>query len=238
MTYSRTLIDDSTTGEIAGVGGYSEYTVADQRISFKVPSSTPKEDASTVPLAAAIAWLALFSKGCLNLDRPKATGASVLVWGGSCMQIMPVQLFPSFAPRKANDEKPVLVFIRSSLQLCVALMWLQTCSSRNGDLVRSCGAKHVFDYNDPKVIEKIKEVTPNVQHVFDTIGNANSSSLSSRAFGDHAGNLCAVRPGKTSTEHVTKCTRVTDVLVWTAFLKDHRYAHFHWPVRCSPYIKG
>lgn len=87
------------------------------------------------------------------------------------------------------------------------------------------------------MIEKVKEVTPNLQHIFDTIGNAKSSSLSSQAFGDREGNLCTVRPGKANTEHVTANTRVTDVLVWTAFLKDHRYAHFHWPVRCSPHIK-
>ncbi|KAJ5983360.1 hypothetical protein N7481_005459 [Penicillium waksmanii] len=48
-------------------------------------------------------------------------------------------------------------------------------------------------------------------------------------FGDREGNLCTVRPGKANTEHVTTNTRVTDMLVWTAFLKDHRYAHFHWP---------
>ncbi|CAI7636656.1 unnamed protein product [Penicillium pancosmium] len=193
--------------EIAGLGGYSEYTVADQRISFKVPSSISKEEASTVPLAAATAWLALFSKGCLNLDRSKATGTSVLVWGGS---------------------SSVGLYTIQLASIC-GFDVVTTCSPRNEDLVRSCGARHVFDYNDPNVIEKVKEVTPKLQHVFDTIGNAKSSSVSSRAFGDREGNLCTVRPGKANTEHVTANTRVTDVLVWTAFLKDHRYAHFHWP---------
>lgn len=74
----------ANTGEIAGLGGYSEYTVADQHISFKVPSNISRDQASTVPLAAATAWLALFSKSCLNIDRSKASGTSVLVWGGSC----------------------------------------------------------------------------------------------------------------------------------------------------------
>ena len=71
-------------GEIPGLGGYSEYTIADERISFKVPASISRAQASTVPLAAATAWLALFSHDCLKLDRSKASGTSVLVWGGSC----------------------------------------------------------------------------------------------------------------------------------------------------------
>lgn len=107
---------------------------------------------------------------------------------------------------------------------------ITTCSPRNTDLVRSCGAKHVLDYNDAKVIQKIREMAPNLEYVFDTIGNTSSSSTASRAFGDRKGHLCTVRPGKANTENVTPQTLVTDVLVWTAFLKDHRYAQFHWPV--------
>lgn len=109
-----------------------------------------------------------------------------------------------------------------------------TCSPHNEDLIRSCGAKHVFDYNDPAVIEKITEVAPDIQHVFDTIGNSTSSTLSSQVFGDRSGNLCTVRPGKANTEQVPATTHVTDVLVWTAFLKDHGYGEFHWPVGNTP----
>lgn len=75
-------------GETPGLGGYSQYSVADQRISFKVPASISRAEASTVPLAATTAWLALFSRGCLNIDRSQA-GTSVLVWGGSCELNLP-----------------------------------------------------------------------------------------------------------------------------------------------------
>ena len=70
------------TGEIKGLGGYSQYTLADERICFPVPEGTTPEQASTVPLAAATAWLALFSKDCLNIER--GSKQAVLVWGGSC----------------------------------------------------------------------------------------------------------------------------------------------------------
>ncbi|KAJ5331673.1 hypothetical protein N7476_001456 [Penicillium atrosanguineum] len=194
-------------GEIPSLGGYSEYTIADQNISFKVPKGIIREQASTVPLAAATAWLALFSKDCLNLDRSKAAGTSVLVWGGS---------------------SSVGLYTIQLASLC-GFDVVTICSPHNADLVRSCGAKHVFDYNDAKVIEKIQEAAPGLKHIFDTIGNTSSSSISSRALGDRQGHLCTVRPGKANTEQVTSNTNVTDVLVWTAFLKDHRYAHFYWP---------
>lgn len=116
----------------------------------------------------------------------------------------------------------------------LAALWgfdvVTTCSPRNADLVRSCGAKHVFEYNDPSVIERIREAAPGLEHIFDTIGNANSSALASRSFGDRKGYLCTVRPGKANTEQVHPNTNVTDVLVWTAFLRDHGYGQFHWPV--------
>lgn len=111
---------------------------------------------------------------------------------------------------------------------------ITTCSPRNADLVRSYGAQHVFDYNDPDVIANITKAAPDIQHVFDSIGDKTSSGKSSQAFGDRPGNLCTVRPGKANTEYVTANTHVTDVLVWTAFLKDHGYGEFHWPVSHPP----
>lgn len=107
---------------------------------------------------------------------------------------------------------------------------LTTCSPKHADLVRSHGAKHVFDYKDQQVVEKIQQAAPNLKHVFDTIGNPSSSPTGSRAVRGEAANLCTVRPGKAYTENVAPGTRVTDVLVWKAFLKDHTYGEFKWPV--------
>jgi len=52
------MAQDSLTvplGEVHGLGGYSEYSIADERISFEVPQSISLEEASTVPLASATA---------------------------------------------------------------------------------------------------------------------------------------------------------------------------------------
>lgn len=107
---------------------------------------------------------------------------------------------------------------------------ITTCSERNFDLVKSLGAHHVFDYRNPDVVKQIREVVPDLENVFDTIGGSDSSKLASNALKETGGRLCTVRPGKANTESVSKQTTVTDVLVWTAFLRDHRYGDFFWPV--------
>jgi NADPH:quinone reductase-like Zn-dependent oxidoreductase len=107
---------------------------------------------------------------------------------------------------------------------------IATCSPRNFDLVKESGATHVLNYSDKDIVNKIKEAEPNLQYVFDTIGNSNSSTTASQTISEQGGGLCTVRPGKANTENVSKQTKVTDVLVWTAFLKEHRYGEFVWPV--------
>ncbi|KAF2729485.1 GroES-like protein [Polyplosphaeria fusca] len=194
-------------GDIAGLGAYAEYSLADERISFKLPQKVQPAEASTVPLAATTAWLALFSKKCLNIDRRKDRRKSILVWGGSSS----VGLYTI------------------QLAMLEGLNVITTCNPRNFELVKSVGAHRVFDYSDTDVIKKIQEVEPDLEFVFDTIGNASSSNISSQAIRKAGGGLCTVRPGKANTEGVSEQTQVTDVLVWTTFNKDYRYWNFFWP---------
>lgn len=105
-----------------------------------------------------------------------------------------------------------------------------TCSPRNFDAVKALGATHVLDYNDKSVVDQIKQAAPDLSYVFDTIGNKESSGLASKAVHASGGTLCTVRPGKANTEDVASHVKVTDVLVWTAFLKDHAFGQFKWPV--------
>lgn len=98
------------------------------------------------------------------------------------------------------------------------------------------GADYVFDYRDPDVVDKIKSQVPNIGHVFDCIGTGTSSTQASQAVRAEGGLLCTVRPGKANTENVERRVQVTDVLVWTAFLKDHQYREFKWPVCNSSYV--
>lgn len=106
-----------------------------------------------------------------------------------------------------------------------------TCSPRNFDIVKKHGAKHVFDYRDKDVAEKIKKAVPDLAYGFDCIGNETSSVMTGHAIGDKKGVICTVRPGKAFTETIPSNITVTDVLVFTSFLKPHVYVDtYHWPV--------
>ena len=194
-------------GETNGQGAYSEYTIADESISFKVPRSISSEAAATIPLACCTSWLALFSKGCLNIDRSSGQQTSVLIWGGSSS----VGLYAIQIARQHNFNV------------------VTVCSPKHHEKVKSLGANHVFDYKSDDVVHRIKDTVPRLQYIFDTIGDKSSSTTASHALGEAGGTLCTVRPGKANTEDVSSRANVTDVLVWTAFLKDHQYKEFRWP---------
>ncbi|KAE8134639.1 zinc-binding dehydrogenase family oxidoreductase [Aspergillus pseudotamarii] len=162
-----------------GLGAYSEYCLADQQIAFKVPTTLSREDASTVPLA-------LSSPDYLNLNRTKAQGTSVLVWGAS-VGLYSIQIASLYGFDGITTHSPY-----------------------NAELVRSYAA-------------------PNIYHVFDTVGNQGSSPTASQVFRDPQGCICTVRPGKANTEGASENAHVTDVLVWTASLKEHRYGKLYWP---------
>lgn len=106
-----------------------------------------------------------------------------------------------------------------------------TCSPQNFDKMRQAGATHVFDYNDEEVVSKIRSALPNLQHVFDTVGNETSSATAARSISQPEGVLCTVRPGKANTQDVPSHIKVTDVFVFTAFPTEHSYrGKAHWPV--------
>ncbi|KAH7203021.1 chaperonin 10-like protein [Fusarium oxysporum] len=200
-------------GETKGLGGYSEYTLADDRICFPVPEGLSEELACTIPLASCTALLSLFSKDCLAIDAKADEKPTVLIWGGSSS----VGLYAVQIARLHG--LPVIA----------------TCSPKHHDLVKSYGAKEVFDYRDSHVVDNIRQAAPGLRYVFDTIGNENSSKTASSAITHSEGVLCTVRPGKANTEGVAEGVKVTDVLVWTAFLKEHRYGDFYWPPKEADY---
>ncbi|KXH64070.1 hypothetical protein CSAL01_01317 [Colletotrichum salicis] len=196
-------------GEIKSVGSYSSYCIADERISFKVPSTIESPKACAVPLAANTAYLALFSEDCLGLSRDVSTiKPPVLIWGGS-------SVVGYFAIQLAKlHGYPVAT----------------TCSPRNFNYVKNAGATYVFDYNDVDVVTKLQTTLPTLSHVFDTIGNTTSSVTASATLNARPGALCTVRPGKANTEEIPSNIKVTDVFVFTAFPTAHTYRGLvHWP---------
>ena len=195
-------------GNQKNVGGYAQYSIAHEKICFFVPKGLSIAEAATVPLALNTSWLALFASSALDIDRSKGSKIDLLIWGGSSS----VGLY-ALKLAKMYDFNVATV-----------------CSPRNFDLVKAAGAKHVFDYNSPTCIEDIRKTLPNLQYVFDTIGNPTSSATSSTAVRSEGGVLCTVRVGKAYTENVEKRVKVTDVMVFKAFNKLLHYKTFVFEV--------
>ncbi|KAK7422352.1 hypothetical protein QQX98_001631 [Neonectria punicea] len=159
-------------GEIKGVGAYSEYTIADESICFKVPASISVTQAAAIPLAALTSWLALFSKDSLDIDRNAGSDATILIWGGSSS----VGLY--------------------AIQIAAlhGFNIVTTCSPRHFERVQLLGAKHAFDYRDPNIVQLINDAAPGLAYVFDTIGNETSSVLASQAVDERGAEFCEKLP--------------------------------------------
>ncbi|KAL5083492.1 hypothetical protein Trisim1_001422 [Trichoderma cf. simile WF8] len=197
-------------GEIKGIGAYSSYCIADERISFKIPANVDYAAACAVPLAANTAWLALFSKDCLAIDRNvSATKPQLLVWGGGT----------------------TVGYFAIQIAKLHGIITATTCSPRNFQRAKDAGATHVFDYNDKDVVSNIQATLPNITHIFDTVGSATSSITAAEVIGSSSGALCTVRPGKSNTIGVKQNVKVTDVFVFKAFPWAHSYRGLvQWPL--------
>ena len=198
-------------GEKKGVGAYAEYTVADEKICFKVPEAMSSEAAATIPLALTTAWLAMLSPFSLGMDRNQRDGNQMLIWGGSSS----VGQYAIQIARHYGFE------------------FATTCT--NAELVKGyLGVeKHVFNYRSPTVVEDIKTALPGITYVLDCIGTDTSSIQASKTVCDAGGVLTTVRPGKAFTENIEPRVRATDVIVWTAFFKEINYRGLNYPVRSA-----
>lgn len=118
-------------------GGFQSYTVARAQLAAGIPDTMTFEDAAVLPLAVSTAASALFQTDQLGLRHPTtpgpATGQAVLVWGGSTS------------------------VGSNAIQLAAAAGYdvVATASPRNHDRARRLGAREVFDYTSPTVVQDI-----------------------------------------------------------------------------------
>lgn len=146
---TRFRVGDRTIGQAyssdqkindAAYGGFQQYVVLLERTSSPIPDHLSFEAASVLPLALTTAAAGLFEKDQLGLEYPqvqaKPVGKTVIIWGGSTSVGC------------------------NAIQLAVAAGYevITTSSPKNFDLVRSLGAKEVFDYKDSHVVEKVVAV--------------------------------------------------------------------------------
>ena len=113
---------------------FQRYVVCLDYLTTPIPDSVPYEEASVVPLGAVTAAVSLFQTDQLSLQYPsplpKATGKTVLIWGGSTsVGCNAIQL------AKAAGYEVVT-----------------TCSPKNFALCTRLGAQSCFDYRSKSVV--------------------------------------------------------------------------------------
>ncbi|KAE9371256.1 putative alcohol dehydrogenase [Stipitochalara longipes BDJ] len=119
-------------------GAFQLYTVLVDHMTSPIPPTLSFEQAAVLPLAVSTAACGLFLKDQLALQlptipRPKATGKTVLIWGGATSVGC------------------------SAIQLAVAAGYevITTSSPQNFELMKKLGASQVFDYKSRTVVPDI-----------------------------------------------------------------------------------
>ncbi|KAL4877827.1 chaperonin 10-like protein [Aspergillus karnatakaensis] len=130
---------------VSANSGFQLYTLVKETTAAGIPDAITFEEAAVLPQAISTAAAGLFLKESLDLplptcdataSKPTSTTKSILIWGGASS------------------------VGATAIQLAVAagLTVITTASAHNHELVKSLGAKEVFDYRSPTVVQDLAGV--------------------------------------------------------------------------------
>lgn len=209
------------TGEEACHGAYSEYTIADEDLCFKVPAYLDRKEAVTVPLGACLAQLGLFSDSCLQIDPKGGPDTTVLIWGGSGTFHTSTTSFLS--PGTCLTDSACVGRFAIQLASLFRIRVIATSRPNTFSLLQSLGARHVLDYEDESVFDEIAKLAPDLDYAYDMIGSSPdvAEKLSKRLL-KGSGNLCALRYNDSYARGAAPETRVCAATAWRAFLHQHK----------------
>lgn len=135
-------------------GAFQAKTLVPEALVSPLPESLTFNEGAILPMSVITAWSGLYTAG-LPLREPIHTAQDkkgILVWGGAS----------SIGSGTVQTAKMLGFTVYA------------TASTKHHDYVKSLGAKHVFDYKDADVVEKlvkaIKSDGNTVQHAFDAAG--------------------------------------------------------------------
>ncbi|KAI0308781.1 hypothetical protein OF83DRAFT_1073031, partial [Amylostereum chailletii] len=170
-------------------GAYAEYVRQNKNVCFVLPESMSNEEAAAFPIPHLTSLQALYLR--LHLSPPSAPTASprtILIWGGAT----------------AVGHHAVQLAKLSGYTV------FTTASPANHAALRALGADAVFDYKDPRVVEKIREAAgaEGVFAAFDTPSEAGSTDQSIDSIGAQSGRVITLLPPSDASK-----TRRADVSV-------------------------
>lgn len=140
----RFKIGDRVLGQAVGTtinqpahGAFQTHTLVLSNLAAHIPADMPYADAAVLPLGLGTAACGLFQKDHLGLDHPSLSpapmGKTLLVWGAS----------------SSVGCNAIQLAVASGYD-CVAV-----ASPRNFGLLKSLGARQVFDHNSQTIIDEM-----------------------------------------------------------------------------------
>ncbi|KAI1500225.1 zinc-binding dehydrogenase [Biscogniauxia marginata] len=178
-------------------GTFAEYVLAHTDLAFKVPDGVSLEQAATLGTALFTSCVALWDslKITASPDEPAKEAFPVLVYGGStACGTMAMQLL------RLSGIDPIV-----------------TCSPKNFDLVKSYGAKAMFNYTSPDVAGDIKMYTKGrLRHALDCITCQESTTCCFSALGRPGGRYACLEacPADWRTREVVKAEFIMSLEVF------------------------
>ncbi|KAH9938112.1 GroES-like protein [Fomitopsis serialis] len=200
-------------GSYTDRGAFAEYVKVEPDLTWKVPPGTlSHEETATMGCAFWTSAQALFHPTRLALVEPpnKASGNEwIFVYGGSSsVGLYAIQL------AHLAGYKVVTV-----------------ASPKHHELVKSLGTDAVFDYKDPDVVSKIKEVTGDSLHVgFDTISVPESQVLTVKSFASGPGKLIVIQQPEDDAKKVNTEVAIEHTLIYTALGKELKLGNGYPPI--------
>ncbi|KAK6833546.1 hypothetical protein PG987_008240 [Apiospora arundinis] len=181
--------------------GFQEVATAPVSSVAKLPDNISFEEGVVLPLALSTAAAGLFQSDHLALDKPqlgspKKNGKTVLVWGGSSS------------------------VGTAAIQLAVAAGYevVSTASPRNHDLVKSLGARAVFDHGDKELVQNLVAELKKGEFagVYDAIGLADCEKQAAQVVSElGGGRMTTVLPPPEGLPENVKSAGVFAITIFT-----------------------
>lgn len=167
-------------------GAFAEYVSTIESLVYKKSTHVTHSQNATFGVGCLTAVACLFQR--LALSPPSkasssSTAVPVLIWSGSTS-------VGQFAIQLAKLSNYTVI---------------TTASPKNHTLLKSLGADHIFDYRDPDVVQKIKEVSKNkLAHALDCISESESGPKVVESMGEDGGKVVTLLgPVASSRKDVT-----------------------------------
>ncbi|WYZ33964.1 hypothetical protein EsH8_I_000240 [Colletotrichum jinshuiense] len=187
-------------------GAFAEYAVIESSLVFPIPDSVTNSQAAVVPLAFATAVQALFQR--LGLPEPTSPAK---------------EAFPVLINGATGSVGLYAVQLAKNAGLHV----IATGGKKNHELLKSLGADVTVDYRDADWIEQIKKASnDNLQHVFDTISEVETTKAVARALSPKGGHVVCILARKAEEVDAPEGVKIESTLAYSVFGRSLVYGAF------------